>query len=138
MEDNKLFIDTNIILDILDEKRISHNSSKKFMQNCLSDEITMAISDDIITTVYYIAQKTVERNALLEFINFLNKNFIILSFDNHVIDEAIKNCLENSTYDFEDTLQAVCAKTNNYKTIITNDKRFPKIDGIKLIQTDFI
>jgi len=138
MEDNKLFIDINIILDILDDKRISHNSSKKFMQTCLSDDITMAISDDIITTVYYIAQKTVERNTLLEFINFLNKNFIILSFDNHVIDEAIKNCLENSTYDFEDILQAFCAKRNNYKTIITNDKRFPKIDGIKLIQTYLI
>jgi len=135
MEDNKLFIDTNIILDILDDKRVSHNSSKKFIQTCLSDEITMAISDDIITTVYYLAQKTVERKALLEFMKFLNENFILLSFDNHIIKETIKNCLENSIYDFEDTLQAVCAKKNDYKTIITNDKKFPTIDGITLKRT---
>ena len=135
MEDNKLFIDTNIILDILDDKRVSHNSSKELIQTCLLDEITMAISDDIITTVYYLAQKTVERKALLEFMKFLNENFILLSFDNHIIEEAIKNCLENSTYDFEDTLQAVCAKKNDYKIIITNDKKFPKIDSITLKRT---
>lgn len=132
MEDNKLFIDTNIILDILDDKRISHSSSRELIQTCLLDEITMAISDDIITTVYYLAQKTVERKVLLEFMKFLNENFTLLSFDNHIIDEAIKICLENSAYDFEDTLQAVCAKTNSYKDIVTNDKKFPNIEGIKL------
>ena len=132
MGDNKLFIDTNIILDLLDDKRVSHNSSKKLIQTCLLDETTMAISDDILTTVYYLAQKMVERKNLLEFIRFLNENFTLLNFDKYIIDEAIEICLENGTYDFEDTLQAVCAKTNSYKNIVTNDKKFPNIEGIKL------
>ncbi len=132
MEDSKLFIDTNIILDILDNKRANHKNSQELIKDCMLNEVLMAISDDIITTVYYIAQKTVKRNTLLEFIKFLNENFILLSFDNHIIDRAIKICSQNSSYDFEDTLQAVCAQENRYKTIVTNDKRFPSMDGIEL------
>ena len=89
----------------------------------------------IVTTVFYLSQKLVEREKLLNFIGFLNKNFTILTFDAKIIDVSIKICLKNSSYDFEDTLQAVCAKTNNYNTIITNDKKFPNIDGIVLKRT---
>ena len=135
MEDKKLFIDTNIIIDILDNQRASHINSKKLIQTALVEDTPLAMSDDIITTVYYLSQKLIKRSELLEFIKFLNQNFTILPFSKNIIDDAVDICQKNTNYDFEDTLQAVCAKQNNYTTIITNDKQFPKINGIKLENT---
>ena len=135
MEDKKLFIDTNIIIDILDNQRASHINSKKLIQTALVEDTPLAMSDDIITTVYYLSQKLIKRSELLEFIKFLNQNFTILPFSKSIIDDAVDICQKNTNYDFEDTLQAVCAKQNNYATIITNDKHFPKIDGIRLENT---
>ena len=135
MENKKLFIDTNIIIDLLDEKRVSHKNSKKLIQIALVEDIPLAMSDDIITTVYYLFQKLIKRDELLDFIRFLNKNFTILPFTKETIDNSIDICQKNGSYDFEDTLQAVCAKQNNFITIITNDKQFPKINGIKLRNT---
>ncbi len=133
MQNNKLFIDTNIILDLLDDKRSSYLDSKRLIEKCLSDNILIAISDDIITTVYYLSEKRVKRDKLLGFIKFLNKNFEIFVFDHDVIEETIDICLKNSSYDFEDTLQAVCAKKYKFYTLVTNDKKFPKIDGVNII-----
>jgi predicted nucleic acid-binding protein len=135
MENKKLFIDTNIIIDLLDKKRVSHENSKKIIQTALVEDIPLAMSDDIITTVYYLSQKLIKRDELLDFIRFLNLNFTILPFTKEIIDDAIDICQKNSSYDFEDTLQSVCAKQNNFNTIITNDKQFPKISGIKLKKT---
>jgi len=135
MEDKKLFIDTNIIIDILDNQRASHINSKKLIRTALVEDTPLAMSDDIITTVYYLSQKLIKRSELLEFIKFLNQNFTILPFSKSIIDDAVDICQKNTNYDFEDTLQAMCAKQNNYATIITNDKQFPKISGIKLENT---
>ena len=134
METKKLFIDTNIIVDILDKKRLSHIDSKKLIERALLEDVSLSMSDDIITTVYYLCQKNIKRDLLLDFIRFLNQNFTILPFTKEIIDEAISICKENQ-YDFEDTLQAVCAKQNGYTTIITNDKNFPILDDITVERT---
>ena len=137
MQNRRLFIDTNIILDLLDDKRKYHLDSKKLIQKCLSEDIVVAISDDIITTVYYLSQKQVKRDKLLSFIKFLNNNFEILTFDYEVIEESINICLEHINFDFKDTLQAICAKKYKFYTLVTNDKKFPKVDGIHIINSPF-
>ena len=135
MESSKFFIDTNIIIDLLDDTRKEHTNSKIFIQRCLSDDVFIAISDDIVTTVYYLLQKKIERKKLLLFIKFLSENFKIISFDKKTISKAIEICTQNITYDFEDTLQAVCAKQNDFQNILTNDKKFPKIQGINILDS---
>jgi len=133
MQKTSLFIDTNIILDLLDDTRNSHMNSKKLIEHCLCNDLLIAISDDIITTVYYLSQKNISRQKLLEFIKFLSKHFKILVFDRDVIDETVDICLHKHSYDFEDTLQAICAKKHQFSTLITNDKKFPKLDNINII-----
>jgi predicted nucleic acid-binding protein len=125
---NKLFIDTNILLDILDDTRSSHEISKNFIKNCILEDTELAISDDIITTVYYIAQKTIPREKLFDFVLFIIQNFTILTFEKDIIKEAVILCKKYPYFDFEDTLQALSAKKNTFNTIITNDKNFPKIN----------
>jgi len=132
---NSIFIDANIILDLLDNQRTSFEDSKKLIEYALFNGLNLAVSDDIITTIYYIAQKSVARKKLLKFIEFINKNFEILPFNKDIIAMAVDIALKNSSYDFEDTLQAVCALENGYKLIITNDNNFPKIDGLKILSS---
>ena len=132
---NSIFIDANIILDLLDNKRASFEDSKKLIEYALFNGLNLAISDDIITTIYYIAKKSVTREKLLKFIEFINKNFEILPFNKDIIAMAVDIALKNSSYDFEDTLQAVCALENGYSLIITNDNNFPKIDGLKILSS---
>jgi len=132
---NSIYIDANIILDLLDNKRASFEDSKKLIEYALFNGLDLAISDDIITTIYYIARKSIAREKLLKFIEFINKNFEILPFNKDVITIAIDIALKNSSYDFEDTLQAVCALENGYSLIITNDNNLPKIDGLKILSS---
>lgn len=136
MASKKLLIDTNVIIDLLDDKRIFHNESKKLIRQCLENDIEMVITDDIITTVYYLSQRYVAREKLLEFIRFLTQNFEVIAFDAVIINESVDLCLTHAGYDFEDTLQAVCAIKNGIEVVITNDRNFPVLPSLRLCTSE--
>ena len=130
----KLFLDTNILIDFLDEKRENNKIAKNFFDLLLEGDHDVVISEDILTTIFYICKKNVERKRLLNFLQMLNEEFSIVNFGGDVIDEAIKLCQKNSKLDFEDVIQSICAESNNCDFIVTNDKNFLNI-GITIQST---
>ncbi len=113
----KLFIDTNIFLDLI-LKRDAYKEALLIF-NAIEKRIFEAFVLDItLLNIDYIAKKQVK--DIRSFINIINKNFKVLGGSNSLIEEAllVKNM------DFEDNLQYVCAKKHNCDLIITNDKKF--------------
>ncbi len=123
----RIFLDTNILLDFLDDKRPRHNFADIFFDKVIFQEEELIISEDILTTVYYVAKKNISRKKLLIFLEMILDKIIIVSFRKDIIKKSIKFCQKNSRLDLEDTLQAVCAQEHDCDMIITNDKKFPKL-----------
>ena len=127
----KIFFDTNIIADIIDEKRLNHLDAIKIMEKVIKDDYIVCMSEDMITTLYYISKS--KKETLEFFKNVIFIDWEILAFDKKILAEAVEISLENSI-DLEDILQSLCAKYNGCETIITHDSRFYNC-GVSILNT---
>lgn len=123
----RLFLDANIIIDLLDTRRKSSAFSLKLFEVAVSKSFKISISEDILITVYYVVKKDVARKRILSFFEMIDDEFSVFNFKKGIIKKSIKLCQKNDKLDFEDILQSVCAGSNNCDIIITNDKKFPAI-----------
>ena len=129
------YIDANVILDLLDKKRISHNHSKKLLQLLIENEkIDLFISSDMISNIFYILQNSfkLDLEKSLEIIENLTKIFDIVTVDRYDIIKAINLCKNNIFKDYEDALQYVCALKTDVVCLISNDKKGFKNSSIKV------
>jgi len=120
----KIFVDTNIFLDLILEREYYKESI--LILNAIDKNIFDGVVLDIsLLNIDYIAKKQVK--DIREFIDLINKSFLVLGADNNSFTKA----LEIDNNDLEDNLQYVCAKNEKCELIITNDKSFYSND-IKL------
>jgi len=119
----KVFIDTNIILDLLGERKPFYDSAAKIATLADQKKIILVVSPISFATISYVLAKF-ENN--LTVINKLRKFKIICEIC--IIDESIIEKGLNFTFkDFEDALQYFSAIDANCEIIITrNGKDFKK------------
>lgn len=129
----KIFIDTNILISFLDDKRSDYRQAKKLLSDLMDDNILIVFSEDILTNVVYNSKGL--RKQAVEMFDFMNNSqtFIISPFGKHVINKSNSYYLSQGIFtnkgDYEDILQYFCALQNNCERIYTNDKsNFPKLD----------
>ena len=129
---NKIFLDINIIADIIHASRPNHNKSMILLKQLLVNNYEICISEDMITTLYYISKDKTTTLGFLDDVVFVD--WTILTFGKNVLNQAVKLSLKENL-DLEDTLQCLCAKENNCSILITNDKKFYDC-GIQIISSD--
>ena len=117
---NKIFLDINIILDILDSSRPNHQNAIKIWEISVVKKYQICISEDMLSTIFYINR---DKKVTLEFFKTIQKRWTIAMFGKKVIADAIELSLEKDL-DLEDALQCICAKENGCNILITNDKKF--------------
>ena len=122
--ENNLFLDINIVLDILIESRAEHKRAIEILDDIL--DFNIFISEDMLTTIYYISK---DKAKTLKFLEVIQDEWNIVPFGEDVIREAVKYSQSNSS-DLEDTLQCFCAKKYNC-IFLTSDKKFINC-GIKI------
>ena len=124
MNTKKVFLDTNIVLDMLDGSRSNAHSVKALWERLILDKYTIVVSEDMLSTIFYIEK---DKRKTLEFFKIIYKRWTISAFGKDVVKNAIDLSLEESL-DFEDVLQCLCAKENGCDILITNDKKFYNCD----------
>ena len=133
MERTKIYFDTNIVLDMIDPSRHNHSKSIQLLKKFGLQEYQMYISEDMLSTIYYISK---DKTSTLEFFeNIIFIDWSILAFGTNVIKNATQEALQKNL-DLEDLLQCLCAKENGCKILITNDKKFYDC-GIKIVAYDY-
>ena len=132
MENEKVFLDINIVADIIDTTRSGHPASSKLLETLIIGSCDICISEDMLSTLYYISKD--KEKTLLFFENIVYIDWNILGFGMEVIQKATKLSLEQ-TQDFEDILQCLCAKENDCSIFITNDKKFHRC-GIEIFSVE--
>ncbi|MCD6173603.1 MAG: PIN domain-containing protein [Sulfurimonas sp.] len=121
MENKKVFLDTNIVADIIDSTRDNHLLSLKLLEYLVLEDYIISISEDMITALYYILKGKKTTLGFLEDVVFID--WTVLIFGKSVLEGAVKLSLEKDL-DLEDTLQCLCAKENRCEMLITNDNKF--------------
>ncbi|KYJ86217.1 type II toxin-antitoxin system VapC family toxin [Sulfurovum riftiae] len=127
-----VYFDTNIVLDILDSKRKNHHKIEPLLQKVIENNMKIVISEDSLTTIYYIAK---EKQKVLHFFSVIMEEWDVVPFGQRTIADAIALCQENEELDFEDTIQCLCAKEMGCSYLITSDKFFVEC-GVKVVDVN--
>ena len=134
---NKVFLDTNILLDVLSSERISSQVTKELLLKYSNEKAKFVINDLSLNTLYYIGSK-LDRDKTFNFmkdITFDNPLFEVYYMNADDLKQIYNYMDKNVGEDFEDLQQYIAAKNSGCNCIITNDKAFPKLD-IPLIRTN--
>jgi len=126
-----VFLDTNIVLDFLDNKREDHKKVQQLIQYLILNNYKITISEDMLSTIFYIIK---DKKATLQFFKTIVKKWNIVPYGLELIEEAVDTALEKDL-DLEDLLQCLCAKKYDVNILITKDKGFYNC-GLTLYTTD--
>ena len=129
--ENKIFLDINIVIDLVEPTRNNHDKALLVLKKCIDDDFAIHISEDMISTVYYLIPN---KNKSIRFFKGILDEWKIVPFGKNVLQQAFDFALENNL-DLEDTLQCFCAKENGCSLFLTSDKKFVDC-GIKIVNYD--
>ncbi len=125
----KVFVDTNILIDILLEREPFLEQSQKAVSDIVKKKFTPYISSSSVTDFYYICKKSgVEKGAILLYLKDLLEIFEVLIIDKKSINEAIASDIK----DFEDAVQIMACQIEKVDLIITRNKDDFKNDWIEV------
>lgn len=117
----KIFLDTNILLDILYEREAFVQDALAIFDLAADGELTVCVSDLTIANIKYITRKDYTTDEFCDAMKALRPILQIEPLGADVIDEA----LQMRASDFEDSLQYLCAvKAHADCIIIRNIKDF--------------
>lgn len=111
----KVFLDTNIILDLL-LQREGWEDSASVIQLQETGELQACVSVLTMLNSAYVYRKTVGNNMAVVNLKYLSALFEVLPMDAAMLDDAVFT----SGRDFEDVFQAVCAARAGCTAIVTN------------------
>ena len=134
----KIFLDTNVILDLLDSKRPHYLPSKSMFQKIEEGLLACYLSESIVCTTDYVLQKLFTKELRTSFFNQILLCCEILPCDSQIIKASV-----NSKYvDLEDVILCQIALKGGIDYFVTNDLKliqFCKSIGLKAMSSsDFI
>ncbi len=133
----KLFLDTNIILDFLGERENFYEPAAKLMTLADKKQIEIFTTTTSITNAFYILSKFEGQKTAWEKV----RKFKLICGISVADDEVVEKALNSDFKDLEDALQYFSAVATNCKIIITrNEKDFknaliPVMDAENFLQT---
>jgi predicted nucleic acid-binding protein len=128
-----IFIDTDIILDFLGDRKPFSKHAKYIFLQAHKGAAKLYTSGNTITTAYYILCKLTEEKKARKLIVELLEFIAILP----VTDKILKTALNSDFRDYEDAVQHFCALTE-YKIslIVTRNLKDYKNSQIEVIAPD--
>jgi len=119
----RIFIDTNIMLDLLGERKPFYDPIAKIATLAEMEKLTMVVSPISYATVNYFLAKFENAEIAKEKL----RKFKIISEVCSLDEQTIEKGLNSSIKDFEDALQYFSATESDCEIIITrNGKDFKK------------
>ena len=128
----KLFIDSDIILDLLAKREPHYIYSSRLFTLIDKKEITAFTSPLIIANLHYLLRKMTSNASALKSLRKLKTFVNILPIDDKVIEQSL-----NSDFnDFEDAIQYFTAVNNGLTLLLTRNKRDYKKSKISVLTAE--
>ncbi len=126
----KLFLDTNIIIDLLADRKPFSNGAYLIFKEAKKNKWKLYTSSISILTTYYLLEKQIETKVANRAIETILKRLEIQDLTKKELNLAIKS----ETIDLEDACQIECAKRiGKLNYIVTRDKKGFKKSVIDVI-----
>ena len=121
----KLFLDTNIVIDLLGERDSFYESAAKIATLADKGKIQIFVSALTYSTTYYLLARFEDKEIVKEKI----RKFKVIAETADLTDNIIDKGLASKFSDFEDSLQYYSAVRMECNIIVTrNGKDFKKSD----------
>ena len=131
----KVLFDTNIILDVLLDRKPFSEHASYLMSQVERSEIIGFLCATTVTTIHYLLSKYLDKEKSIESINSIMALFEIASVNRLVIE----NALVSKFTDFEDSVLHESARHAGAEYIITrNIKDFKKTKIPAFTPTEFL
>lgn len=131
----KIFIDTDVILDLVFERKPFFYDSQKILSLVEKNYLLGFTSSLIMANCYYIINITKNKNIAKKTIEKLRSILTVLPFT----DKELGESLNSNIKDFEDGIQYFIAVNNGINTIITrNIQDYKKVDINVFMPIDFL
>ncbi len=128
MKISRVFLDANILLDMIDRDRGRIDRTRHLLAKMLEEGVVLYTSCDILSNIYYVARKQLPKQRLIEEMLRIIEIFEIVEINKTMAKSSLLKNLEAPNLDFEDLLQRACAETRECDLIVSNDKRFVQGD----------
>ena len=120
----KIFIDTNILLDVILRRADFYQQAATIWADCESRKVQGYVSAISLNNMHYIMRKLVAPDVALEYVRLVLNVFSIVPLDESILRLAI----DLPQKDFEDAIQTFSAVQIKADCIVTRDKsHFPSI-----------
>ena len=132
----KLFIDTNIVIDLLAERDPFYEDAAKLFSLSDKNKVKLSVSSLTFANTNYLLQKTNSASTAKEILRKFKILTAVLSLNDKIIDLALN---DNGFGDFEDAIQYFSALQNNIEILITRNLQDYKKATISILTAlDFI
>ena len=130
----KIFIDTNVLIDLLIKRQPSYSSVVKIFDTTLKRKDTIVISNLSIINAHYVVKKIagVQEKTLRTALHNICATCEIAPLN---VGITIKS-LVSEFKDFEDATQYYCALENDCDVILTNNEKDFKHSSLPIINPD--
>ena len=132
MED-KILIDTNVLLDYLLEREPYFESAKQVVISCVEGKVKGCIAAHSISNMFFILRKDFTAKERREVLTNLCSIFDVEGIDKSKLLSGLSN---EDFSDFEDCLQMECAKAYEAEYIVTRNVSDYATSEIKAIEPE--
>ena len=129
---DKLFLDTNVVLDLLGEREPFYDAIAKIVSLSDKGKIQLTVSALTYSTIFYILSRFEEKEIVKEKI----RKFKIVAQTSDLTDKIIDKGLASKFKDFEDALQYYSALKSGCSIIITRNGKDFKLADISVFSPD--
>jgi predicted nucleic acid-binding protein len=124
-----VLIDTNVVLDVLLERKPHVAASAAVWDAVESGGAEGYLTAHAITTIHYLAQKQLGSRRAKRVITSLLQVFEVATVDGSVLRDA----LQNEAPDFEDAVSEAAAQATGCEAIITRDPKGFRAAGLPVL-----
>jgi len=128
MKKDKVFLDTDVILDLLTEREPHFEAAVELFLQIQDKTILAYTSPVIIANIFYILNKHFDRKKAIQSLIKLKSLVKVLNCGDRVIELALSSDFK----DFEDSIQYYTALENNIDILITRNVKDYKTANITI------
>jgi predicted nucleic acid-binding protein len=129
---SQIFLDTDIILDLLLERVPYHFPSMLLFEKAERKQVHLFASSVCFTNLFYILRKSYSRTDVYRMLNEIVISVNILSVDSNIVKLSLLSGLP----DFEDSVQMATAAGNKMDVILTRNVRDYKNSEVPVMTPD--
>lgn len=125
----KIFIDTNIIIDLLAKRIEFFEDAQELFTYALNENISLTVSTLTFANAHYILSDQLKQEKVRTILRKFKTLLEVLPFDDKILELA----LEPEFKEFEDGIQYYTAIEHDNEAIITRNKKDFRLSAIPVL-----